>query len=98
VLRRSWGVGVHSLFLATVGLSYYAGIPSDPQSQSFMGKASRLKRERQGVRREMKSDLIARVESRAAVGHLPWGQASGGPKISDALAELIQPYSYDLHG
>jgi hypothetical protein len=60
-----------------------------------MGKASRLKRERQGVRREMKSDLIARVESRAAVGHLPWGQASGGPKISDALAELIQPYSYD---
>lgn len=60
-----------------------------------MGKASRLKRKRQSVRREAKSDLIARVESHAAVGHLPWGQALGGSKISDALAELIQPYSYD---
>ena len=53
-----------------------------------MGKASRLKRKRQSVRREVKSDLIARVESHTAVGHLPWGQAPGGPKISDALAEL----------
>jgi hypothetical protein len=86
------------LFLATVGLGYYAGIPPDSQSQSFMGKASRLKRKRQSVRREVKSDLIARVESHAAVGHLPWGRAPGGPRISDALAELIRPYSYDDMG
>jgi hypothetical protein len=50
-----------------VALRYYAGIPSDPQSQSFMGKARRLKRERQSVRREVKSNLIGRVE-RPAVG------------------------------
>jgi hypothetical protein len=86
------------LFLATVGFSYYAGISPGPQSQGFMGKASRLIRKRQSVRREAKSHLIARVESHTAVGHLPWGQAPGGPKISDALAELIRPYSYDDMG
>ena len=60
-----------------------------------MGKASRLKRERQSVRREVKSDLTARVDSRADVGRLPWGRARGGPKVSDALGELIRPYSQD---
>jgi hypothetical protein len=31
------------LFVAAVRLDYYAGIPRDPQSQTLMGKASRLK-------------------------------------------------------
>lgn len=46
-LRRPRGAGVSSLFRAAVGLGYYAGIPPNPQSQSFMGKARRLNRERQ---------------------------------------------------
>jgi hypothetical protein len=50
------------------------------------------------VRREVKSDLTARVESRADVGHLPWGGARGGPKVSDALGELIRPCSQDYMG
>ena len=64
----------------------------------LMGNASRLKRERLSVRRGLKSDIIARVESRVDVAHLPWGRARGGPKVSDTRGELIRPYSYDDMG
>lgn len=60
-----------------------------------MGRVSRLKRERRVLRRDVKSELVARVESRGRAGQLPWGPLRQGPKISDGLAALIQPYTYD---
>ena len=59
-----------------------------------MGKASRLKQERRALRQDVKQELITRVESRAT-SRLPWGHPRRGPKVSEGLTALIEPYLYD---